>query len=317
MSAPSAEVRFPEAVPPHACYLRLGASLYMPGTRTDLREVLTGIKFPSLRSVVVCTEDAVHPRALHTALANLRHALSSLPDGGPMRFVRPRDPEVLDAVIRMPGAQGLHGVSLPKFDESNSDDYLSVLARAPWLAIMPIVETEVAFAVDSLTRLRRRLDPVRKRVLCVRVGGNDLLQLIGMKRPAHLTAYDTPLRLVIDHLMVVFRPHGYEVSAPVFEHIDRPQVLAREVALDVARGLIAKTAIHPMQIGLIESAYTVSRDDAALAEAILDPEAAAVFRFNGAMAEPATHTRWAKATLARAAVYGLAGVAAHHEGAVR
>lgn len=306
MSVPYAEARSPNVLRAPASYLRLGASLYMPGTRADLRELLTGRKYPALRSVVVCTEDAVHPHALHAAIANLRQTLPLLADQGPLRFLRSRDPEVLEAVIDMPGAEHLHGVSLPKFDESNVCDYLSVLAQAPWLAIMPIIETDVAFSAEGLARLRACLDPVRGRILCVRVGGNDLLQLLGMKRPASLTAYDTPLRLVIDNLILAFRPHGYEVSAPVFEHIERPEVLAREVGIDVAHGLFAKTAIHPTQVAAIEAAYAVDPADAALADAILDPDAAAVFRFKGTMAEPATHTRWARSTRARAAVYGLA-----------
>lgn len=286
-------------------YLHLGASLYMPATRPDLRELLTGRKHPLLRSVVVCTEDAVHPRALPAAIANLRQTLPLLLDHGPLRFVRPRGPQALASVIEMSGAEHLDGVSLPKLDESNARDYLAVLERAPWLAIMPIIETDVAFSLERLARLRACLDRVRERIPCVRVGGNDLLQLMGMKRPSWLTAYDTPLRLVIDNLIVAFRPYGYDVSAPVFEHIGRPDVLAREVELDVAHGLFAKTAIHPTQVAPIEAAYAVDPADAALADAILDPEAAAVFRFDGTMAEPATHARWARSTRARACVYGL------------
>lgn len=286
-------------------YLQLGASLYMPATRSDLREVLFASKLTGLRSLVMCTEDAVHPGALSHALANLRQVLPLLPEHGPLRFVRPRSPGVLATILRMPGCDKLHGVCLPKLDERNVTEYLAVLADAPWLAIMPIIETDIAFSIGRLSRLRKRLDGARDRVLCLRIGGNDLLQLLGMKRPSELTAYDTPLRLVIDHMIVAFRPHGYEVSAPVFEHIERPEVLARELQLDVAHGLFAKTAIHPTQVAVIESAYAVERGDSALAEAVLDPAAAAVFRINGQMAEPATHRRWAQMTRAREDVYGL------------
>jgi len=305
VSVPFAGGRSTETARCAATYLHLGASLYMPATRGDLRDLLTGGKHAGLRSVVVCTEDAVHPRALPAAMANLRQTLPQLGDRGPLRFVRPRDPEVLASVTEMPGAEHLDGVSLPKLDESNARDYLAVLEHAPWLTIMPIIETDVAFSVDGLARLRACLDPVRERIPCVRVGGNDLLQLMGMKRPSWLTAYDTPLRLVIDNMILAFRPHGYGVSAPVFEHIERPDVLAREVEIDVAHGLLAKTAIHPTQVAAIEAGYAVDGDDAALADAILDPEAAAVFRFNGTMAEPATHTRWARSTREQARVYGL------------
>jgi citrate lyase beta subunit len=291
-------------------YMRLGASLYMPATRGDLRDLLAGHKLPSLRSLVVCTEDAVRAADLRRALANLSRALQGLPEGGALRFVRPRNPEVLATILAMPGAHNLHGVSLPKFDLSNAEDYFSVLSAAPWLWIMPIIETDVAFSLHELVRLRERLAALGERVVALRIGGNDLLQRLGMKRPADVTAYETPLRMVIDNMIVAFRPHGFELSAPVFEHLERHDVLAREVALDVAHGLFAKTAIHPAQIRAIETAYAVDYNDAAWAEAVLDPGAAAVFRFGGQMVEPATHHRWASTTLRRREVYGLSpGVA--------
>lgn len=37
----------------------LGATLYMPATRTDLAEVILFGKIPELRSMVICLKDAV------------------------------------------------------------------------------------------------------------------------------------------------------------------------------------------------------------------------------------------------------------------
>ncbi|WP_295455008.1 HpcH/HpaI aldolase/citrate lyase family protein [uncultured Thiodictyon sp.] len=286
-------------------YLRLGASLYMPATRADLPSLLNGHKFPALRSLVVCTEDSVHERDLARALANLRTALSHLEPTGPLRFLRPRNPEILAEMVRMRGIERVDGVCLPKLDEHNLGDYLDALAPAGHLTIMPIVETEVAFCRDRLRRLRVRLDQVRERVTCVRIGGNDLLHLLGIRRPKELTAYDTPLRRVIDDLIIEFRGQGYDLSAPVFEHLDCPQVLARELELDLIHGLMAKTAIHPTQVGPIEAAYAVPPSEAALARAVLAPDAVGVFRLNGQMAEPTTHSHWATRTLARLDAYGL------------
>ncbi|WP_295437271.1 HpcH/HpaI aldolase/citrate lyase family protein [uncultured Thiodictyon sp.] len=295
----------PEGRDAQPSYLRLGASLYMPATRADLPALLNGHKLFGLRSLVVCTEDAVHARDLGRALANLREALPQLTSQGPLRFLRPRNPEILAEMVAMQGIERMDGVCLPKVDEHNLGDYLEALAPAGHLAIMPIVETEVAFCRDRLRRLRVRLDADRERVVCVRIGGNDLLHLLGIRRPKDLTAYDTPLRRVIDDLIIEFRGHGYDLSAPVFEHLDRPQVLARELELDLVHGLIAKTAIHPTQVGPIEAAYAVPPGETALARAVLAPEAVGVFRLNGQMAEPTTHSRWAARTLARFGAYGL------------
>ena len=40
-------------------YEELGASLYVPATRGDLAAILTGRRFDGLRSLILCTEDAV------------------------------------------------------------------------------------------------------------------------------------------------------------------------------------------------------------------------------------------------------------------
>lgn len=289
---------------PRAGYLALGASLYTPASRTDLRALFAGEKYPRLRSVVACTEDAIHANSIKQALANLGDALSGLGTKGPLRFVRPRDPSVLAEILAHDAAAWLDGVCLPKLDQANVGDYLQLLHAAPSLALMPIIETEVAFSVDALHSLRHRLDCVSERIICIRIGGNDLMQLLGMRRPRRWTAYDTPLRSVIDNMIMAFRTAGYDLSSPVFEHIDSTETLRREVELDVEHGLLAKTAIHPKQIPIIEAAYAVHEEDASMARAIMDPNAAAVFRFNGAMAEPATHRRWAVRTIERAHIYG-------------
>lgn len=81
--------------------------------------------------------------------------------------------------------------------------------------------------------------------------------------------------------------------------------MTRELALDIAHGLVGKTAIHPNQVAVIEQALRVSADEHADALRILN-STQAVFKSQGAMCEPATHRRWASAILARARVYGIA-----------
>jgi hypothetical protein len=43
---------------------RLGGSLYVPATHRDVLNIANGLKWPELRSVIFCTEDAIAPRAL-------------------------------------------------------------------------------------------------------------------------------------------------------------------------------------------------------------------------------------------------------------
>ena len=51
--------------------MNLGASLYSPASRLDLSAIAGGWKIPELRSVIFCTEDAVHERDLEAALSHL------------------------------------------------------------------------------------------------------------------------------------------------------------------------------------------------------------------------------------------------------
>ena len=61
----------------------LGATLYMPATRTDLLSVVLGEKIPSLRSLVICLEDAVSESDVGYALDNLQRLLITLSSGQP------------------------------------------------------------------------------------------------------------------------------------------------------------------------------------------------------------------------------------------
>jgi citrate lyase beta subunit len=290
-------------ITPH--YLALGATLYMPATRMDLTEILSLEKLPGLRSVVVCTEDAIHEHELPAALANLEWTLDRLLPCPILRFIRPRNVAVLTQLVRMPGIETIDGIVLPKVTPQNLPAFAEAASRVPSLQLMPTIETEVAFDRRRLVALCDALQQAVNPILCLRIGGSDLLSLLGLKRPKGLTLYDTPLRNVVNDIILTFRPAGYDISAPVFEHVDSPATLEREVELDIVHGLLAKTAIHPTQIAVIERAYRVSRQDREMAERILDPGAQAVFQHQGQLCEPATHRRWAERLLLRSELFGL------------
>jgi citrate lyase beta subunit len=290
--------------------LALGASLYVPATRPDLAAVAGGRKYPAVRSVIVCTEDAVHPRDLPAALDRLAALLAAPEPIAPLCFVRPRDPAVLRAVLDMDGAGRLAGFVLPKLTRRTLPEYFAAFGPDDPFRVMATLETAEAFDPAEVRLLRDLLltDPYRRRLLSLRVGGNDLLQLLGLRRPRRGSVYATPLGPVIAQLVAAFRPHGINLTGPVYEYLDDPRGLAREVRRDLASGLFGKTAVHPAQVPVIEAEYRVSADEVRDAEAILDPAAPAVFRLNGAMCEPATHRRWAEAVLERARVYGVRGM---------
>ena len=108
---------------------------------------------------------------------------------------------------------------------------------------------------------------------------------------------------MIDRLIGLCKPAGYLLSAPVFEYLDRPDLLAQEVREDLRHGLTGKSAIHPAQVAIIEAHYRVSRAERDLAAQILADDSA-IFRADGAMQEKTTHGKWAQDIL-QAAEYWL------------
>lgn len=287
--------------------LDLGATLYVPAVRPDLFDIACGRRHPQLRSVVLCLEDSIRPEQVPLALNNLSALLARLGTeavSGPALFVRPRDEALLARILDLPGTEHIQGFVLPKTTASNLPDYLRCLANDEHL-LMPTLETREIFDPVELRRLRDQLLSISHRILCIRIGGNDLLQAIGTRRSPVRTAYQGPLGGTIASLVSAFAPFGFPLSAPVFEHFDNPALLREEVEFDIEHGLLTKTAIHPAQIEVIHDCYRVAAHELAEARAILADDRAGVFAINGSMCEPATHGRWAERVVKRSALYGV------------
>jgi citrate lyase beta subunit len=293
----------------------LGASLYVPANHKDLAEIANGDLIPQARSLIFCTEDAIADRELSYSLFNLSVVLANMRvDVAADRFVRVRNTEVLERVLAMPGADKLTGFVLPKITRHNFDNYYRLLRHTEHV-LMPTLETAEAFDDQEMQALRTVLEApgVRHRILALRIGGNDLLALLGLRRPRGMTLYRTPLGPVISRLVTTFRPYGFMLTAPVFEYLDLPELLDQEVIEDLAHGMIGKTAIHPTQIAPIEQHFKVSPQDLAVARAILDQSAPAVFRMNDAMCEVATHRAWAERTVEQSRLFGFHGAELDHK----
>lgn len=287
----------------------LGASLYMPTTHHDLLGVAKG-KYPQLRSLIYCTEDAILSKDLPKALRQLKTTLSLLPDVStstlPMCFVRVRNLEVLEQVLRM-NVHSLHGLVLPKIHADNLEDYLKLIQRfAPeHLRVLPTLETVHTFRERELERLLKVLEQHHERIGTLRIGGNDLLAILGLRRVAGRTLYEGPLERVLSLLISLFKPAGFELSSPVFDVMNDTETLIREVKQDLEYGLCGKTIIHPVQLRAVMNLYRVSAQEEQEARAILAAEAAAVFQLNGRMCEPATHRPWAESIMQRVKWYGV------------
>jgi len=274
----------------------MGASLYVPANHKNLASIANGEKLPQARSLIFCLEDAIADRELSWSLFNLSVVLANMRADIPAeRFVRVRNPDVMARVLAMAGSEKLTGFVLPKVTRHNFETYFR-LVRDTDHVLMPTLETAEVFSDSEMQLLRAVFEApgVRHRILALRIGGNDLLALLGLRRPRGMTIYRTPLGPVIARLVTTFRPYGFSLTAPVFEYLDLPELLDQEVLEDLAYGMVGKTAIHPTQIAPIEQHYKVRPQDLAVARAILDEASPAVFRMDDAMCEVATHRAWAE-----------------------
>lgn len=286
----------------------LGASLYAPATRDDLVQLGTD-KYPQLSSLIYCTEDAVREEDVPRAMANLARALPELPapGTGPLRLIRARNPEVLAQLLTL-DLHGISGFVLPKTHDGNLATYMRHLHREEHahLSVLLTLETREALSEHRMACLRDLIfqESWQHKIACLRIGGNDLMHALGVRRTPGRTLYEGPLERVISMLIGVFKPYGFMLSSPVYEVFEDLITLAREVQQDLEYGLSGKTIIHPVQLSTVLNGYRVTEGDLEEAHAILAEDAPAVFKMNGRMCEPATHTRWAQDILIRAEQYG-------------
>ncbi|KGS16121.1 hypothetical protein ALP73_03048 [Pseudomonas coronafaciens pv. garcae] len=289
----------------------LGATLYMPATRDDIIDVVFGEKIPELRSLVVCLEDAVALIDVETALLNLRQVLTRIQDRGgrpakgPLLFVRPRDAAMARVLNDWPLMSHVDGFVVPKLSLNSLTSWEQAVTN-PALALMPTLETPEVFNPTAMVELGQALKAsLYERIIALRIGGNDLMGCLGLRRNPAMTLYSTPMGYVIPMLAGVMGAQGFALTAPVFEQLATPDILQHELALDITHGLVGKTAIHPSQVNIIQNALRVSLEDMNSARMILNSVAPAVFKYNDAMCEPATHYKWATHIMERAKWHGV------------
>lgn len=284
----------------------LGASLYMPAHRLDLMDYANGEKLPSLRSMIFCTEDAVSHHEVDSSLRHLGLCLQGFIDTPRrFRFIRARNPEILARLLALPNIEKIDGFVLPKFNEAVFHAYFDQLQGTSF-KVMPTLETKDVFDVGAMHDLRQGLAQtgIFERILMLRIGGNDLMNILGIRRPRAMTLYETPLGHLIAQLVTSFKPYGFSLSAPVFEYLEDIVTLQKEIRLDMAHGLTGKTAIHPTQVPIIEAMYRVESEDYEMAFRLNQNSSPAVFRMHDAMCEVATHQQWGKDIMDRYRCYG-------------
>ncbi|MBQ7586102.1 MAG: HpcH/HpaI aldolase/citrate lyase family protein, partial [Desulfovibrionaceae bacterium] len=211
---------------------------------------------------------------------------------------------------------------LPKFDSSNSSDYIKALFeinKDKKMFIMPTLETKNIASLDTrsseLKEIQATLIEIKDYVLNVRVGINDLSNLYGLRCPINYSIYDLGiLRDILIDLLNVFA-NDFVVSGPVWNYFGKDeshawaQGLKKELGLDRLNGFIGKSAIHPCQVKIILDSLKVKKSDYHDACKLLnwDHPTLGVEKSSdsSSMNEVKCHLKWANKTKLLGDFYGL------------
>lgn len=285
-------------------YLELGGTLFIQSIHRDLGIVVSGVKYPNLKSVVIDTEDGIEADKLAEGISKIKTLLKSFKKSNIFVFIRPRDVVVLKALLEFENIDKIDGFILPKFSLSNADQYLKTLKDTKFM-IMPSIEGEELFNQLKLRKLCDILLVHKERIIIVRFGLEDMLKQLKMRRECNDNIFDiSATSVVIGNFIVVFKSSGFHISGGVYPCFNDNDGFVKDVKRDLKEGLFSKTIIHPNQIDPLNTLYKVSQKE--FDEALeICKNTRAVFTQNKKMVESATMTPWAEEIIKRAEVYGV------------
>lgn len=336
----------------------LGGTLYMPGTKVVVDKILTR-NMNNVTSMVMCFEDAIKEEEVTKAESNVLHHLDTLHhainagkityDDIPLIFLRVRNTSQFkdfSKKLSSEQAEVLSGFVFPKFYSNNADEYLECLSSLNKehkinLYGMPILEGRaIAYRetrVGELNALRTLIEPYKKLILNVRVGGTDFSSIFGVRRGINSSIYDIlPVRDCLSDILNYFNRDtaDYTVSAPVWEYflayneddiqhlvendihhsvLSRTSIineaidgLLREIVLDKANGFVGKTIIHPSHTRFVNAMQAVTREEYEDAVQILGNEGGVIkSRRANKMNEINPHKNWALKIINQSKAYGV------------
>lgn len=220
----------------------LGATLYMPGTRSVVQKILSKGNI-DYTSMVMCFEDAIEESELIHAENNVLDHLKTLSEAIkskkislndiPLIFIRVRNTIQFKNFISK--LEEIHinvlcGFVFPKFTSQNGADYLGTLhhinkVHSTNLYAMPLLEgKDLAFKETrekELFAVKQLLKPFKELILNIRIGGTDLSSLFAVRRGINYSIYD--ILTVKDALTDILNYFGrcedeYIISGPVWEY---------------------------------------------------------------------------------------------------
>lgn len=311
-------------------YYSVGALLYCPANKSSIAKAIIAEEFGNRFSLALCLEDTISDGHVSEAEELMVQSLSEICLAHktqdfylPKIFVRVRCPEQITRLTALLGenVEVLSGYIAPKFCLDNADDYISAIKQANrtsgnTLYLMPIFESPTIIHLQNryhiLYELKAKLDTIEELVLNIRVGGNDLCHMFGLRRHINESIHAmAPIDNIFSDIITVFGM-DYVVSGPVWEYYNGTgwdDGLRNEISQDLLCGFIGKTVIHPKQIEIINEALRVPASDLEDAKSILDWDNQSDKLVSGStskerMNEYKTHYNWALKTLFIAECYG-------------
>lgn len=312
-------------------YYSVGPLLYCPANKISIVDTLTKEKFGNNFSLAFCLEDTINDKHIEIAENILVNNINSIYNNYktnsfylPKIFIRVRNSQ---QIIKLTKAFGnsiniITGYIIPKFSTENADSYIKAIIKVNEISkkrlyVMPIYENSSIIDLRSryniLYELKDKLYKIEELVLNIRVGGNDLCNMFGLRR--HFDESIHKIRPISDIFSDIIAVYGmdYVVSGPVYEYYSGPnwkQGLIQEIKDDKLCGFIGKTIIHPNQINIVNDTFKVSQSDYNDAQSILNwnkdsNNLVAGNLSNERMNEYKTHINWASKVLFLADVYGI------------
>lgn len=309
----------------------VGPLLYTPATNDTVYQKLMEQRFGSKFSLALCLEDSIEDDAVELGeqiiadnFKKLYGDIEKFPFL-PQLFIRVRTPQQIPKLYTALGRSVilLRGFILPKFTTENGAAYIDEIKKINQINghriyMMPILEgaelAEPTTRFTSLQKLRELLLDCREYVLNVRVGGNDLCHIFGVRRNVDETIYDIrPVANILNDIVSFFH-NDFVISGPVWEYFtDNNDLwkkgLQAELRLDAINGFIGKTVIHPNQIPVVVEGLKISRQDLVDAVEILTFEHKLLQVSKSAsgtrMNEIKTHSNWARKQIILANLYGV------------
>ena len=285
-------------------YLELGGTLFVPATHRNLESITNGSKYPSLKSLVIDTEDGIDASSLQISLEIIKKLLLDFTPNKLIVFIRPKNVNVLQELLSYKGISKVDGFILPKFSLTNAEKYLQLLERFNYY-VMPSIEGEELFEHNKLHKIKNILLDTKTNILLVRFGLQDMLRQLSMKQSCDKNVFDIGVTSsILGNFIATFKSAGFYISAGVYPCFENKDGFEKDVLRDLEEGLFSKTIIHPNQIDIINELYKVNQEEFDDALEIYE-STNVIFKQNNTMAETLTMQPYSQNIIKRAEIYGL------------